>query len=256
MKLSDKDRNGIRDGMLKDKRLANEIRHGEFLSKSDPVEVWNWSTPAGRQRWARRVKMLSSFIAPSMVVLEVGCGTGMLTRELANTGAAITAIDISEDLLKIAGSAIETGKVTFKNENAYHTDFADNTFDAIIGSSVLHHLDTDKAVREFYRILKKNGFIVFTEPNMMNPQIMIQKNIPYIKKKMGDSPDETAFFRWSLKNKLKRSGFGSIEITPFDFLHPAIPAQLMGFLRPVCNAMEKIPLVKEIAGSLYIVARK
>lgn len=242
--------------MLKDKRLINEIKHGEFLSKHDPAEVWNWSTPAGKERWARRVRMLSSSIVPTMSVLEVGCGTGLLTQELAATGATITAIDISEPLLNIARKTPECGKVLFKNENAYHTSFSDNTFDVIVGSSTLHHLSVDKALTEFYRILKEGGAIAFTEPNMMNPQIAIQKNIPYIKRKLGDSPDETAFFRWNLSNKLKRGGFRDISVTPFDFLHPAIPAQLMGFLRRVCSAMEKIPLLNEIAGSLYIVARK
>lgn len=242
--------------MSNDERLANEIRHGEFLSRSNPVEIWNWSTPAGKQRWARRVKMLSSFIAPSMSVLEVGCGTGTLTKELACTGASITAIDISADLLKIASSAVEAGKVTFKIENAYHTDFADGVFDAIVGSSVLHHLDADKAIAEFYRLLRVGGSIAFTEPNMMNPQIAIQKNIPYIKRLMGDSPDETAFFRWSLSEKLKKAGFRDIAVTPFDFLHPAIPARLIGILKPVCDMMEKVPALREVSGSLYVRARK
>ena len=39
----------------------------------------------------------------------------------------------------------------------------------------------DKSVSEIYRVLKPGGAIFFTEPNMMNPQIAIQKNISYIK---------------------------------------------------------------------------
>lgn len=239
-----------------EKKLANEIEHGKYLLRRGPAEVWNRQTPAGKVRWARRVEMLASFAAPSMAILEIGCGTGELTKELVKTGAQITAIDISEDLLNVARSNVISEKVIFKNENAYDTKFPSDFFDAIVGSSALHHLEIDRALKEFYRILKIGGLIFFTEPNMMNPQIAVQKNIPWIKKAMGDSPDETAFFRWSLKDKLKKAGFREIKISPFDFLHPAIPVYLIDFLRPVCETMEKVPLLKEISGSLYIVAKK
>ena len=96
----------------------------------------------------------------------------------------------------------------------------------------------------------------FTEPNMMNPQIALQKNIPALKRKLGDSPDETAFFRWSLKKLLMKTGFKEIVIKPFDFLHPALHPSLIPFISSLGEAVEKTPLLKEIAGSLYISAIK
>jgi len=125
-----------------------------------------------------------------------------------------------------------------------------------VGSSVLHHLDMEKAVSEMYRVLKPNGSVAFTEPNMLNPQIALQKNIPWLKQKMGDSPDETAFFRWSISRLLKKYNFTQIEVIPFDFLHPAIPPKLIKSVSGVGNFIEKVPLMKEIAGSLYIRAVK
>ena len=59
--------------------------------------------------------------------------------------------------------------------------------------------EIEEALRDIYRVLKPGGTIYFTEPNMLNPQIAMQKNIPWIKRKLGDSPDETAFFRWPLR---------------------------------------------------------
>ena len=237
-------------------RLLSEIKHGEFLSKRGAGDVWDRNTIAGKERWARRVDMLTEHITPSMRVLEVGCGIGYLTRELAKTQAEITAIDISSDLIRLASSEVNASNVVFEIENAYRTNFSENEFDTIIGSSVLHHLEVDKALNEFYRILKKGGTIFFTEPNMLNPQIMIQKNIPFIKKMMGDSPDETAFFRWVIKKKLMEKGFTGVTVYPFDFLHPHIPRQLINFIRPLCALAEKIPVLSEIAGSLYITAKK
>lgn len=239
-----------------DKRLENEIEHGKYLAREGAGEVWNWESAAGKIRWQRRVKMLTSHLKSSDKVLEIGCGTGYFTKEIAKTGAFITAIDISPELLNIAKVAITEPNVSFMIENAYSLSFKDNSFDSIVGSSVLHHLEIEKAISEMYRVLNPGGSIYFTEPNMLNPQIALQKNIPALKRKLGDSPDETAFFRWSLKKLLLKNGFSSINITPFDFLHPAIPVSLIPAISTLGKVAESIPVVKEIAGSVFISAKK
>jgi len=239
-----------------DTRIANEIVHGKYLSLHGAGEIWNWESPAGQVRWQRRVKILTHAIKDSYKVLELGCGTGYFTKEIVSSGASITAIDISPDLLITAKTIVNSPNVQFIEENAYAMKFPNETFDVVVGSSVLHHLDITKAISEMYRVLKKGGFICFTEPNMVNPQIALQKNIPWLKRKLGDSPDETAFFRWSLQRKLKKAGFNQIKVRPFDFLHPAIPPAL---IRPVSSIglfVEKLPLMREIAGSLIIEAIK
>lgn len=238
-----------------DPRLENEIRHGACIA-DNPGAIWNWESPAGKIRWRRRTAMLSGHITPEMKVLELGCGSGYYTRELALTGADICAIDISPDLLSLAAHFVRSANVTFIRANAYAMEFEDEAFDTVVGSSVLHHLDVEQAVREIYRVLKKNGTIVFTEPNMLNPQIMLQKNIPYLKQKLGDSPDESAFFKWPLGRLLSRNGFREITVAPFDFLHPALPPALIPAFERLNNLLERTPLVKEIAGSLFIRAIK
>lgn len=100
-------------------------------------------------------------------------------------------------------------------------------FDAVIGSSVLHHLDIKPALATIYKLLKLNGILSFAEPNMLNPQIAIQKNISWIKRKMGDSPDETAFLRSDISRLLSSAGFIDIKVSPFDWLHPATPPKLI-----------------------------
>ncbi len=239
-----------------DKRLENEIEHGKYLAREGAGEVWNWESPAGKLRWQRRVKMLTTHLKSSDKVLEIGCGTGYFTKEIAKTNAQVTAIDISPELLNIARQEITEPNVSFLLDNAYDLSFKDESFDSIVGSSVLHHLEIGKAISEMLRVLKPGGSIFFTEPNMMNPQIALQKNIPALKRKLGDSPDETAFFRWSLNKLLRKTGFTEIIIKPFDFLHPALSSSLIPFVSALGEAVEKTPILKEIAGSLYISARK
>jgi SAM-dependent methyltransferase len=125
-----------------------------------------------------------------------------------------------------------------------------------VGTSILHHLELEPALREIRRVLKAGGTIYFTEPNMLNPQIAVQKNIPWIKQKLGDSPDETAFFRWPLKRLLERTGYRDIRIDPFDFLHPKTPGALINRINQFGRLFERMPVISEFAGSLYIRAFK
>ena len=237
-------------------RLQHEIDHGRYLVEHGAGQIWNWEGPAGRLRWARRVEMLTAHIRPEMKVLELGCGTGYFTQSLVKTGADLTAIDISPDLLEVARKACQAPNVRFVIENAYAMSFGDGVFDSVVGSSVLHHLEVERALAELCRVLKPGGTLFFTEPNMMNPQIAIQKNVPAIKRRLGDSPDETAFFRWSLGGKLRKAGFRDVRIDCFDFLHPKVPEALIPLVSSAGWVCEKLPVVSEIAGSLYIRACK
>jgi 2-polyprenyl-3-methyl-5-hydroxy-6-metoxy-1,4-benzoquinol methylase len=237
-------------------RISREIEHGRFLAKEGSGEIWNWESPAGKLRWARRVKMLSGHLAPGMAVLELGCGTGYFTHELARSGADISAIDISPDLLEIARVNCSAPNVHYQIQNAYALRYPDAMFDSVVGSSILHHLEPEEALREIYRVLKPGGTIYFTEPNMLNPQIAIQKNVPWIKRKLGDSPDETAFFRWPLRRLLEHTGYRDIRIEPFDFLHPKTPVPLINGLNKLGHFLENVPMISEFAGSLYIRAIK
>jgi 2-polyprenyl-3-methyl-5-hydroxy-6-metoxy-1,4-benzoquinol methylase len=239
-----------------DPRLQHEIEHGRYLVKHRAGEIWNWESPAGRIRWQRRVRMLGGDIRAGMRVLELGCGTGHFTRELASTGATIIAIDISPELLATAEEQCRATNVHFEIQNAYAFTYPEASFDAVVGSSVLHHLVVEQALAQIYRVLGPRGIIRFTEPNMLNPQIAIQKNVPVVKRRLGDSPDESAFFRWSLMRRLRRTGFRDVQVTPFDFLHPWLPSPLIRPFQTIGTVLERLPLISEIAGSLYICATK
>ena len=233
-------------------RIATEIQHGRFLAQHGAGEIWNWEGPAGKLRFARRVKMLSNHLRAGMSVLELGCGTGYFTRELARSGADVVAVDVSPELLEIAKADCPAENVRYEIQNAWAMSYPDAHFDSVVGSSVLHHLEIKEALREIYRVLKVDGTIYFTEPNMLNPQIAIQKNIHWVKRNLGDSPDETAFFRWPLRRLLKGTGFRDVQIDLFDFLHPKTPFPLVNGLNAIGRFLENVPVVSEFAGSLYI----
>src|SRR5581483_8818510 len=188
-------------------------------------------------------------------VLELGCGIGIFTELLArSTEAVIVGVDISHDLLRRARARCPEGR--FERGAIESLPHRAGTFDAVLGSSILHHLEVETALKEVFRVLRPGGRFVVAEPNMMNPQILIQKNVPPIKRWAGDSPDETAFFRWPLARQLARCGFGAIDIKPYDFLHPAVPPRLIPGVDRLGRFLESLPVFREFAGSLIISATK
>ena len=237
-------------------RIAAEIAHGRFIHEHHP-ELWDWSTPAGQRRAERRAGMLCEHgrFHRGERLLEIGCGTGLFTERVRRaTGADIVGTDISPELIEEARRRLPD--VTFRVENALHLSFPDGDFDAVYGSSILHHLEIEPALGEVRRVLRPGGRMVFAEPNMLNPQIFIQKNVPLIKRWLGDTPHETAFVRWSIAARLRRAGFTGVRVFPFDFLHPLTPRLLIALVSGLGAAAERGPILREIAGSCVMVARK
>jgi SAM-dependent methyltransferase len=235
-----------------DTRGTREISHGKFLAAENAEHVWGWETPAGKIRATRRATLIldGADIFEGKRVLEIGCGTGNFTEKFAESGADIIAVDISPDLLKIAKSKnLLSEKVTFLEKRFEDCD-VDGPFDAVIGSSILHHLDLIPALDKMFSLLKPSGSISFAEPNFLNPQIFLERKFRRFFPSV--SPDETAFISWQLRNDLKRCGFERVRIEPFDWLHPATPKFLIKFVSNLGHVAERIPGIKNCAGSLYI----
>lgn len=168
-------------------------------------------------------------------------------------GNNLISTDISHGQIKLA---ISKSHGNFKVEDAENMSFVDESFDHIIGNSILHHVDADKCLHECYRVLKRGGKIFFTEPNMLNPEVFIQKHVHWLGKFLDNSPDEAAFYRWQIKENLIKAGFNDVVVENFDFLHPLFPKFSTTIVNKISRLLEKIPLIKEISGSLIIHGKK
>ncbi|HLC60527.1 MAG TPA: class I SAM-dependent methyltransferase [Candidatus Nanoarchaeia archaeon] len=96
-------------------------------------------------------------------VLEIGCGGGTDILQFAKNGAIVTGIDLTETAIKITKRRFDIYnlKGTFIQADAENLPFEDNTFDFVYSLGVLHHTpDTEKAIREAYRVLRPNGKIL------------------------------------------------------------------------------------------------
>jgi SAM-dependent methyltransferase len=239
-------------------RLAREIAHHRKIAPNAEA-IWSWTSPAGRARAARRARFFVDHgeLEQGRRSLELGCGTGIFLEQVATSGACSHGLDLSAELLEQARSRVaHLDNVRLTRGNAEALPYADATFDAAYGSSVLHHLDLDATLRELWRVLRPGGRLVFAEPNALNPQLLLIFHVGAVKERFGVSPDEMAFTRFRARSALERAGFVDISVEPHDFLHPSTPESLLSVVGRVSRVLERLPVVREIAGSLLIRARR
>ncbi len=105
----------------------------------------------------------------SFSILDVGCGTGSLTIDLARTfpKAKITAIDLSFPYLKQAQRRLQKyPRVGFLQANAEDLPFKDKTFDAVVSCYLFHELPRaarERVVEEMFRVKKTEGVGAITD---------------------------------------------------------------------------------------------
>lgn len=122
--------------------------------------------PVVRALFEPRAQWLASLVEnPSESrVLDVGCGNGFLTVPLARYFGEAVGVDSSEAML-----AIHPGEHTVC-ASADALPFEDNSFDLVVASHLLHHLDApcrERAVNEMGRVARRA--VVCYEPNRNNP---------------------------------------------------------------------------------------
>lgn len=235
-----------------------ERSHFESLLAARGALYWAERTAAGgRRRTIRSGHLVNGAqVGPNARVLEVGCGIGDYSRGVAgHTQAQIISLDVAPSLVKHA-ELHRPPNVRFIAANIENLPFAPGSFDVVIGNAVLHHLRLDLAVPEMLRVLKPGGRICFAEPNMLNPQVFLERNVRWIGERLDNSPGETAFVRWRITPLLTRLGVTNAQARPIDFLYPLTPEPLIGVVERLGRALEYTPLLREIAGSLLITGRK
>ncbi|ULQ59490.1 class I SAM-dependent methyltransferase [Brucepastera parasyntrophica] len=96
--------------------------------------------------------------------LDAGCAGGWYTEWLLNHGAEVTALDFNETMIEITRERTGNRAALFRADLNNPLPFLENeSMDLIVASLVLHYLkDWTTALGEFFRILKKNGRLLFS----------------------------------------------------------------------------------------------
>lgn len=233
----------------------SEQEHFERIFREKGHTWWGRETPAGRRRDEKKMELFRALTAPrpEEKLLEVGCGSGEFTRRLRNLGLEVWAFDLTFPCVAHAAGTLEAEKgFRFFVADITRIPFPASSFDIVFGVSILHHVPLEGAFSEIIRVIRPGGRFFFSEPNLLNPQIFLQKNIPWLKRRLGDSPEETAFARRRLERVLNSLPGVEAQVRNIDFLHPLVPPALIAAGEKVSDFLEKLPLVRAVSGSLAV----
>jgi 2-polyprenyl-3-methyl-5-hydroxy-6-metoxy-1,4-benzoquinol methylase len=108
---------------------------------------------------------------PGQVLLDYGCGSGILLKSLVEAGFKVTGADISEDMLASAAQTLQTVlpkdnvRLVRVNEQ-FEGPYADRLYDGIISLGVIEYVgDYQALLARFEAILKPGGFLIISFPN-------------------------------------------------------------------------------------------
>ncbi len=119
--------------------------------------------------------------AERKTVLDISCGTGYGTYLLKESGAdRVSGVDIADEAINYARSRYKSEKIEFKTGDVRKIDFPEDFFDVVVCFETIEHIDeNEKAVKEFYRVLKKDGTLIISSPNSALTSPFAKLNNPF-----------------------------------------------------------------------------
>jgi len=114
-----------------------------------------------RDTYAQIVNRMKRRLNRNMVALELACGTGILSVQLAGSVKLLEATDFSEEMIRQAKQKCHSTRLHFSVQDAAALPYAPETFDAVIISNALHIMPSpEKALAEIRRVLKPDGILL------------------------------------------------------------------------------------------------
>ncbi len=193
-------------------------------------------------------------------VLDYGCGHGMAAVTLARAGANVTAFDLSPGYVAEARERARANRVSVHSTTAdgEALPFANESFDAVWGNAILHHLDLERAGRELHRVMRPGGVAVFCEPWGGNPALAFARRfLPYAGKER--TADERPLNRHDLEPL--RGIFPQVDVEGFQLLGMIRRAWSLRGRRSMLDAADRavlrmIPLLSNWCRYVVIELRK
>lgn len=132
-----------------------------YTADDDPVALLRHESKA-KTPWVIENIKAKFPLNSTTQVLDVGCGGGFLSNELAKQNLSVTGVDIAEDSIQVAALYDSTKSVKYLQADAYQLPFPDASFDVITAMDFLEHVENpQKVIREFSRVLKPDGLFIF-----------------------------------------------------------------------------------------------
>lgn len=199
----------------------------------------------------KRVGLVRALL-PSGLVLDVGCGTGLLAAQLQAAGYHVVGVDLAPAML---GAARRRGLAAVFAAHSTALPFPDGAFDLALTVATLHHLETPERVAatigELARVVRPGGLVLLWDHNPANPYWpIIMRRVPQ------DHGDERLVPLRELLDDCRAAGLVVEQAFRSGLLPDFLPAALYRPWTLLERAVEATPLLSWLAAHNVVVARK
>jgi ubiquinone/menaquinone biosynthesis C-methylase UbiE len=180
-------------------------------------------------------------------LLEVGSNMGQYSTLFAEKGFYVVGIDIS-NIIKVA--TMNANLLNINHVEYYQADvedlslFEDETFDGVISYSTLRYVpDLEKALKEIFRVTKKNGSAVLDFPNKYCPWYKFLKN----KFGIANHINDHFYSKKYLTELYEKIGFRKVDSRMILFTHYSFNSNLLPLYKTIDIICENTPFINALA---------
>lgn len=214
--------------------------------------------PAPQRFWHYTKQLIiTELLTPEQTdtVLDVGCGSGVVSDFLANTASRVVGLDGSEEAIGFAGKQFSRPNLSFRRELVDDNFTMDEPVDKIYCMELIEHIYNPQAVtmlRHFYNLLKPGGKVLLTTPNYRSLWPVIE----FLLDRSGLTPplmddQHVCFYHGAmLRETLRKAGFEVVTSTRFCLAAP----WLAGLSWSLSEAVFKMERALGTPGGLLLVA--
>lgn len=180
--------------------------------------------------------------APKLSILDVGCGDGISTIDIAKRVKPTRMLGIEPAQAAIAAAKKNNTlkNVDFKVGDAYKITFKKGEFDIVMIRSVLHHLYQPE--RAIHHVAPFGRYILIMEPNGYNPLLkIIEKISPYHR-----AHEERSFFPPTVHKWVRKQGFELVESRYINLVPTFAPSWSVPIFKALEPVVEALPVVKHL----------
>ena len=153
---------------MRKKYLHDTFGQGDKFWEGNWDRDWDkkYASPPTVHR--KLIRQMEKYLTPDMIFLEGGCGDCQYLRYFADRGYRMVGVDFAKETVHKVNKLLPHLMVTVGD--ILNLPFPDNYFDAYYSGGVIEHFEegVDKPLREAYRVLKPDGYLFVTVPNI-NP---------------------------------------------------------------------------------------
>lgn len=222
-------------------RIDNDLYRaaGDVWRQPDsPFYLMQSSFNPARVGYFKRKLLAELNIDPQgRTALDVGCGGGILSEEIARLGFAVTGIDPAGPSLRMAAGHAQAGglRIAYEQGSGEAIPFRNDSFDVVFCCDVLEHVrDVAKVVAEISRVLKPGGVFCYGTLNRTFLSKLVAINIAQVWKRWAMAPPSLHAWRMFIKPDELKSLLGrhGLEWREHRGLGPNVsPLKFLGLLR-------------------------